>query len=137
MSGACPPFVARPVGNLCNNGSNVCDADGNCVGSYCLQFPGLSECQCTEDDGHSQDRFCDVCCLYQGACQTTFDLAVSACSVVLRSDTLHDASSYGVGWLTLTTSREAAFDLYIVCVVFSVLYSTWTLPCCSSNTAVK
>ena len=76
-SGACPPSTAFPNGGLCNNGSNVCDSIGNCVGSYCLRFPELGDCQCTLDDDFENDRLCDVCCLYQGRCESTFVLAVS------------------------------------------------------------
>ena len=74
--GDCPPSVARAMGDLCNNDSNVCDDSGNCVGSYCLRFTGLQECQCTAADGYDEIRFCDVCCRYEGRCQSTFDLFV-------------------------------------------------------------
>ena len=75
--GDCPPSVARAMGDLCNNDSNVCDDSGNCVGSYCLRFTGLQECQCTAADGYDEIRFCDVCCRYNGQCRSTFDLVVS------------------------------------------------------------
>ena len=88
MSGACPESVPRPIGTLCNNGSNVCDDSGNCVGSYCLQFTGLDECQCTAEDGYEEDRFCDVCCLYQGRCRSTFDLTVSVTNLYMQQ-TVH------------------------------------------------
>ena len=78
--GDCPPSTPRATGEamtrLCNNGSNVCDDSGNCVGSYCLGFD-LQECQCMVNERYDEDRLCDVCCQYQDECQSTLTLAVS------------------------------------------------------------
>ena len=56
-----------PDGTICNNGNNTC-LGGQCSGSVCRRG-NLEECLCT-----AMDQLCDVCCMVNGVCTSTFNL---------------------------------------------------------------
>ena len=76
-SGVCPDSTTRR--GTCNNGRSSC-VDGLCSGSVCLA-DGLDDCQCTGNQA------CHVCCMVNGACQSTFDniIMVKLCSYLSLS----------------------------------------------------
>lgn len=68
MQSACPVDRSsfKKDGLLCNNKSQTC-SDGQCTGSVCV-LGSYSECLCTD-----MEQLCDVCCMVNGACTSTFD----------------------------------------------------------------
>ena len=67
LQSACPVNASSFKENrlLCNNGSNTC-LSGQCSGSVC-SLGGYTECLCSE-----MAQLCDVCCMVDDVCTSTF-----------------------------------------------------------------
>ena len=68
MQSTCPvdSNSFKEDGRICNDGNNTCSR-GQCTGSVCV-LGSYTECLCTD-----MMQLCDVCCMVNGVCSSTFD----------------------------------------------------------------
>ena len=77
---------------------------------------GLQECQCTG----VESELCDVCCMTEGTCISTFTLAVSQAKFVLAErereevELVMGGQRGRIGWLQMSDGNAARMAIIII-----------------------